>query len=113
MMGVAEARRLKQLADENAKLKRLVADLRLVNATLQDMLRKESDARPAPRAGRVRTRCLPGDGVTFAPRAVHVAGDDPLRVRQARTGGAAHVDKGDRRGAPELGLAADPRAATT
>ena len=61
-MGVAEVRRLKQLEDENAKLKRLVADLSLDKAILQDVLRKKSDARPAPWAGRVRTLCLPRDG---------------------------------------------------
>ena len=110
-MGVAEVRRLKQLDDENAKLKRLVADLSLDKAILQDVLRKKSDSRPAPRAGRVRAGCLPGDGATCVPRAVHVAGDDPLRVCQAWPGGAAHADQGDRRGTPELGLAADPRAA--
>jgi putative transposase len=35
-------RRLKQLEDENAKLKRLVVDLRLDRATLQDVLRKRA-----------------------------------------------------------------------
>ncbi len=61
-MGVAEVRRLKQLEDENAKLNRLVADLGLDKAILQDVLRKKSDSRPAPRAGRVRAGCLLGDG---------------------------------------------------
>ena len=40
-MGVAEIRRLKQLEDENAKLKRLVADLALDKAMLQDVLRRK------------------------------------------------------------------------
>lgn len=40
-MGVAEVRRLKQLEEENAKLKRLVADLSLDKAMLQDVLRKK------------------------------------------------------------------------
>ena len=40
-MGVAEVRRLKQLEDENATLKRLVADLSLDKAILQDVLRKK------------------------------------------------------------------------
>ncbi len=108
-VGVAEVRRLKQLEDDIAKFKRLVADLSLDKAILQDVLRKKSDAWPAPWAGRVRTRCLSGDGATCVPRAVHVAGDDPLGVRQARARGAAHADQGDRRGASELGLAADSR----
>jgi putative transposase len=38
--GVAEVRQLKQLEDENARLKRLVADLSLDEAILQDVLRK-------------------------------------------------------------------------
>ncbi len=40
-MGVAEIRRLKQLEDENAKLKRLVADLSLDKTMLQDALQKK------------------------------------------------------------------------
>jgi len=41
-MGVAEILRLKQLEDENAKLKRLVADLTLDKTMLLDVLRKKS-----------------------------------------------------------------------
>ena len=40
-MGIAELRRLKQLEDENKKLKRLVADLSLDKAMLQDVLSKK------------------------------------------------------------------------
>jgi putative transposase len=40
-MGVAEIRRLKQLEEENAKLKRLVADLALDKTMLQDVLRRK------------------------------------------------------------------------
>ena len=38
-MGVAEVRRLKELEDENRKLKQLVADLSLDKVMLQDALR--------------------------------------------------------------------------
>jgi putative transposase len=38
-MGLTEIRRLKQLEEENSKLKRLVADLSLDKAILQDVLR--------------------------------------------------------------------------
>ena len=37
-MGVAEVCRLKQFEDENARLKRIVANLRLDKAILQDVL---------------------------------------------------------------------------
>ena len=37
---VSEARRLKALEDENAKLKRLLAEAMLDNAALKDLVRK-------------------------------------------------------------------------
>ena len=40
-MGVAELRRLKQLEEENRKLKQLVADLSLDKAMLQDVIRSK------------------------------------------------------------------------
>ena len=40
-MGEVEIRRLKQLEEENAKLKRLVADLSLDKTMLQDVLRRK------------------------------------------------------------------------
>ena len=39
-MNVSEAARLKALEDENAKLKRLLADTMLDNVVLKDLLRK-------------------------------------------------------------------------
>jgi putative transposase len=40
-MDVSEAKRLKQLEDENAKLKRLLADSMLDNVALKDLLSKK------------------------------------------------------------------------
>ena len=40
-LGVSEFRRLKQLEAENARLKRLVADLSLDKEMLQDVIQKE------------------------------------------------------------------------
>ena len=40
-LGPAEVRRLKQLEEENTKLKKLVADLSLDKAMLQDVLSKK------------------------------------------------------------------------
>lgn len=40
-LGPSELRRLKQLEEENAKLKRLVADLSLDKSMLQDVLAKK------------------------------------------------------------------------
>lgn len=44
-MEVSEAKRLKSLEDENAKLKRRLADAMLDDAALKDLLGKNSDAR--------------------------------------------------------------------
>ena len=41
---VSEARRLRELESENAKLKRLLADTMLDNVALKDLLGKSSDA---------------------------------------------------------------------
>jgi putative transposase len=40
-MGVGELRRMKQLEEENRKLKQLVADLSLDKAMLQDVIRSK------------------------------------------------------------------------
>ena len=40
-MGVAEIRRLKQLEEENKRLKQMVADLSLDKCMLQDVLSKK------------------------------------------------------------------------
>jgi putative transposase len=48
----SEMRRLRQIEDENAKLKKLVADLSLDKAMLQDVLAKNSEACEATSARR-------------------------------------------------------------
>ena len=45
-MDVSEAKRLKGLEDENARLKRLLADAMLDNAALKDLLGKSGDVEP-------------------------------------------------------------------
>jgi putative transposase len=40
-MGILEVRELRQLRDENARLKRLVADLTLDRHVLQEVIKKE------------------------------------------------------------------------
>ncbi|VVK32829.1 Uncharacterised protein [Klebsiella pneumoniae] len=43
-MGVTELRRLRQLEEENHRLKRLVADLSLDKEMLQEVIKKSSEA---------------------------------------------------------------------
>jgi putative transposase len=47
-MGLLEVRELRQLRDENARLKRLVADLTLDRHVLQEVIKKRSDLHPTP-----------------------------------------------------------------
>lgn len=54
-LGVSELRKLRSLEDENARLKRLVADLSLDKHIPCE---KRAEARPAPRVGRLGVRHL-------------------------------------------------------
>src|SRR5215211_2038673 len=50
-LGPVELRRLRQLEEENAQLKRIVADLTLDKQMLQDVLKKSSEAAATPAVG--------------------------------------------------------------
>ena len=47
-LGVPEVRELRQMREENARLKRLVADLTLDKQILQEVIRKKAVVRVAP-----------------------------------------------------------------
>lgn len=88
-MGVTEIRRLKQLEDDNAKLKRAVADLTLDKAMLQDVLRKNGEARrsardrtPSPEGLRYRgTTGLQSDWLASFFAALQVSRDPQTELR--------------------------------
>ena len=66
-MGVVEIRRLKQLEEENTKLKRLVADLSLDKTMLQEVLRKNLWSAPwlqGVRGRWTRTVCVNLSGLS-------------------------------------------------
>jgi putative transposase len=58
-MGVAEVRRLKELEEENRRLKRLVADLTVDKQMLQDVLAKNREACGQAATGGLSRRPLP------------------------------------------------------
>jgi hypothetical protein len=58
---VDQVRQLKQLQEENTRLKQLVADLTLDKAMLQDVLAKNASAPAARAGGRIPARQLPGE----------------------------------------------------
>jgi putative transposase len=53
-MDVSEAKRLKSLQEENAKLKRLLADAMLDNVALKDLLSKNVWSAPSVQGSRAR-----------------------------------------------------------
>jgi hypothetical protein len=57
-MGVVEIRRLKQLEEENAKLKPLVADLTLDKTMCRTSCAESGEARRSPRDGAPSPGCL-------------------------------------------------------
>jgi putative transposase len=57
-LGITELRRLKQLEEENSKLKKIVADLSLDKQMLQDVLNKSFENAPEEKTGIDVTRRL-------------------------------------------------------
>ena len=73
-----QVRQCKQLQEENARLKRLVAELTLDKTMLQDVLAKNCDALAAPPGGGVLTRNLPGERAACLPCGAYTGVDLPL-----------------------------------
>jgi putative transposase len=63
-LGIAELRELRQLREENARLKRLVADLSLDRQILQEIVSKRCEASSATQAGEVGASSLPDQRAT-------------------------------------------------
>ena len=87
-LGLLEVRELRQLRDENARLKRLVADLTLDRHILQDVVKKRFSGLPAPRYCTMDTRLLSVERAAVLP-AHRLAGGDvvlpPVGTRCDRT----------------------------
>ena len=99
-LGPVELRRLRQLEEENAQLKRIVADLTLDKQMLQDVLKKSSEGAATPatreavigrvsRLGATRLRdCI------FAPQRLSLYRQSARRSRRAATHERARCDAG-------------------
>ncbi len=59
-LGISELRQLRQLQEENSKLKQIVADLSLDKQMLQDVLKKSFEGSPVERTGRRPAKRLQG-----------------------------------------------------
>ena len=93
-LDVSEAKRLKALEDENAKLKRLLADAMLDNAGLKDLLQKNGDARRQARGGRSSAEVARSERAAGVLDDQHLPDDGSLPVDAARRWAAARPDEG-------------------
>ena len=90
-LGPVELRRLRQLEEENAQLKRIVADLTLDKQMLQDVLKKSSEGTATPAVGEHAAVGVSGLGATrlrdgvFATNRLSLPGPAARRSGRAAT----------------------------
>lgn len=109
-METEQARQLKQLQDENSRLKQLVADLSLDKTMLQDVLRKSSETFGAASDGRSFTRQVSGERAACLPGSADGAGHVLLSVSSRTMDGVTDADTRDRTEQSALRVSQDPRA---
>lgn len=111
-MGVAELRELRQLREENARLKRVVADLTLDKQILSDVVKKKGlEARHASRAGGPEPGAVPRVGAAgLRLGRVFPVGLVP-HPHQVGSGTIAGTDSRDCSRAATFRVPAHPRAA--
>ena len=90
-MDVSEAKRLKQLEDENAKLKQLLAEPMLDTAALRELLAKNGKARRQARSRRASAGRDGSVGTTGLQHRQRRPEDDPLPVVPAAGFGPANA----------------------
>jgi hypothetical protein len=84
-------RQLRQLADENARLKRLVADLTLDRHILQEVIKKRPEAGTTTRDCALDPRSVPGQQEAFVPAGIAASIDVLLPFAGEGSNGAAHA----------------------
>jgi len=105
-LGVPEVRELRQMREENARLKRLVADLTLDKQILQEVIRKKSETSSQTGAGPVGAGPLPGELSARVCARPHLSEYLVLQITRPRCGGPADADPRDRTGAAAVRLRA-------
>jgi putative transposase len=83
-LSTSELREVRQLREENTRLKRLVADLTLDKVMLQDILGKKADGHGKARVGPPPGEPVPAGAEASIPVARLMPIDRPLRVSISR-----------------------------
>ena len=91
-LGVPEVRELRQLREENKKLKQLVADLSLDKTILQEAMRKNGKARAASSGSGVGPRGVRAERAASVHGRGRLALELPLPEREGDPGAAAAKD---------------------
>ena len=107
---VDQVRQLKQLRDENTRLKQLVAELTLDKTMLQDVLRKSCKALSAPPDSEVSGTELSGERTARMLCPGSGTSDASLRWPSGAVDRVTHAHPGDRSDPSALWLPDDPRA---
>jgi putative transposase len=110
-LGTPEIRELRQLRDENKKLKQLVADLTLDKHILQQSLKKSFEHPGEAAVGRVGPAGLPAVPASRLPGQWVQPPDDSVSLLLPRARSFAPAHQGDCRRADQLRLPAASRAA--
>ena len=87
----SEVRRLKQLEEENTRLRKLVADLTLDKEMLSEVIKKRSDGDTGQRDDRLRQNRLPGLDPAGVPCGSRATVNLPLSFDTAAPGRAAQA----------------------
>jgi putative transposase len=106
-----QARELKQLQEENARLKKLVADLSLDKVILQDIAAKSGAARAEARCGELHGQPPPHQRASGLQAREAASQRALLPQRQGSEAGAAKADARAGAGSDPLRLSAHPCAA--
>jgi putative transposase len=104
-------RQLKQLREENTRLKRLVAELSLDKTILQDVLAKNCKALAPSRTGRLSARRVPGELEARLPSGADSGFHLSVPEHPGAENGAAVAESGDRPSPNPLRLPEDSGAA--
>jgi putative transposase len=105
-LGVSEVRELRQMREEKARLKRLVADLTLDKQILQEVIRKKAETSSQTGAGAVGAGPLPGELSARLCARPHLSEYLVLQITRARCDGPADAAPRDRAGATAVRLRA-------
>jgi putative transposase len=109
-LGTPEIRELRQLREENARLKHIVADLTLDRQVLQDVLKKSGSAGATYGDGTAGAQDLAAERATQLRDPYRKPRSAALPIPETRRSGVAPPDQGGRYGPHPLRLQAHQRA---